>query len=268
MKISIVTSYYNRKPQFINTLKTISKSAQIHNVELIVVDDCSAPEHRLEDIPQTFPFVKVIRNEPENKWYVNPCIPFNMAIKQATGDIVVLQNPECLHVGDILSHIVNNVNNTNYITYAVYSIDYQTTMDFFQLPYGHKYIFSIIKDRITPFNNVHYVNEGRNCWYNHSVVRPMAYHFIAAITKENMDKLNGFDERYAHGIGFDDDEILYRIRKMGLDVRICDEPFGIHQWHYSENNFFARVANPAEASHKNHFIFENLTKKMDGVYVN
>lgn len=100
MKISIATSYYNRKPQFINTLKTIQKSKQINNTELIVVDDCSADEHRLDDIPQQYPFVKVIRLESKDRWYTNPCVPFNKAIKEATGDVIILQNPECLHVGD------------------------------------------------------------------------------------------------------------------------------------------------------------------------
>jgi GT2 family glycosyltransferase len=268
MKISIVTSYYNRKPQFINTLKTISKSNQINNVEVIVVDDGSAPEHKLDDIPEIFPFVKVITLKNEDKWYINPCIPFNKAIRAATGDIIVLQNPECFHVGDILSDIVSRINDSNYLTYGVYSVSKEITEGFYKLPFEHKHIFSIIKSQLVPFNNNSYISEGVCCWYNHSIHRPAAYHFIAAITKSNMDKLNGFDERYAYGIGFDDDEILFRIKKMGLDVKIIDEPFGVHQWHYSENNFFSRVDNAALASHKNNDIFQNITKNLDSVYVN
>ncbi len=117
MKISIATSYYNRRPQFINTLKTIQQSKQIDNLELIVVDDCSNDEHRIEDLPATYPFLKVIRLESNDRWYTNPCVPFNKAIKQATGDIIVLQNPECLHVGDILTDIVNKINDDVYLTY-------------------------------------------------------------------------------------------------------------------------------------------------------
>ncbi len=47
--------------------------------------------------------------------------------------------------------------------------------------------------------------------------------------------LEGFDERYAHGIAYDDDEFLHRVVKSGLDVSIIDEPFVIHQWHESVN---------------------------------
>jgi GT2 family glycosyltransferase len=268
MKISIVTSYYNRKEQFLTTLKTIKLSKQIDNLEIIVVDDGSSDVQRLDDIIIDYPFVKLIRIEPQDKWYANPCIPFNKAINSATGDIIVLQNPECLHVGDILTNIVDNLTNDNYITYSVYSADYNATSEIKEYYFNEHDVFGYIKDRLTPFNTQNYVSEGRSCWYNHSLHRPCAYHFISAITKENMNKLNGFDERFASGIGFDDDEFLYRVRKLGLNVEIIDSPFGVHQWHYSENNFFARVKNPVEASHRNSNIFNNITKNLESCRVN
>ena len=267
MKISIVTSYYNRKAQFINTLKTIQRSAQIDNVELIVVDDCSAEEHRLEDIIIDYPFVKLIRLNSEDRWYNNPCVPFNVGIKAATGDIVILQNPECLHVGDILSDVVSKINDNVYLTYAVYSINKETTSYLYDLPYDNEYIFKMIKSQISPMNNIDYSGEGQACWYNHSIYRPASYHFVAAISKINMDKLNGFDERYSNGIGFDDDELLHRIKLLGLKIQIHDEPFAIHQWHYSENNFFAKSPNIGEALAKNRLTFENITKKLTSPYV-
>jgi GT2 family glycosyltransferase len=268
MKLSIVTSYYNRKPQFINTLKTLKHSKQFDNIELIVADDGSSEEHKLDDILDEYPFIKLIRIEPKDKWYINPCIPFNKAIKAATGDIIILQNPECLHVGDILSNIVDNLTDENYITYSVYSADYQTTQELQKYPFEKKYIFELIKNRLEPFNNQNYVSEGVCCWYNHSIHRPVAYHFISAITKKNMDRLNGFDERFSNGIGFDDDELLFRIKKLGLNIQICDSLFGVHQWHYSENSFFARAGNAAEASHRNSKIFNDITKNLESCYVN
>jgi glycosyltransferase involved in cell wall biosynthesis len=268
MKISIVTSYYNRKPQFINTLKTLQRSKQIDNVELVVVDDCSSDEHRLEGIENDFPFVKVIRLESADRWYTNPCVPFNVAIREATGDVIVLQNPECLHVGDILDDIISKVNDNVYLTYGVYSLDKQTTNYLYDLPYDNEHIFKMIKSQISPMNNRNYVSEGQACWYNHSIHRPAGYHFVAALTKANMDKLNGFDERFSNGIGFDDDEFLFRVKMMGLEVSINDEPFAIHQWHYSENNFFAKSENVGLALAKNKSLFENVTKKLVSPYVN
>ena len=55
--ISIVSAYYNRKPQFYRTLKSIVKS-KFKDIEYIVVDDCSSNEHRIEDLVKEFSFLK------------------------------------------------------------------------------------------------------------------------------------------------------------------------------------------------------------------
>lgn len=268
MKISIVTSYYNRRQQLINTLKTISNSKQVDNVEMIVVNDCSSDEHLIDDLPEQFPFLRIINMDKTNRWYNNPCVPFNVAIKAATGDIIVIQNPECLHVGDILNDIVNKLTSKNYLTYAVYSTTKEITGYLNDLPYDNEYINHMITSQLQPMVDIKYVSEGQACWYNHSQYRPAGYHFVAAITKENMNDLNGFDERYSNGIGFDDDEFLFRVKLKGLNVEIHDEPFAVHQWHYSENNFFANVDNIDEAVRKNQMIFENITLKLTNCHVN
>ena len=92
MKFSIVTSYYNRKKQFINTLETIKKSDEIDNIEFIVVDDASDEDHRIEDLLGVYSFLKLIRIEKKDKWWTNPSIPITKAIKQSIGDVIILQN--------------------------------------------------------------------------------------------------------------------------------------------------------------------------------
>lgn len=264
MKISIVTAYYNRKEQFINTLKSIRLSNIINDIEVIVTDDCSSEPHRLEDLLDDFPFLKIIRVEPEDRWYTNPCVPFNKAINEATGDIIVMQNPECLHAGDILSDICKTINDSNYITYAVYSITQPMVNSITNLNFNESF-YDEIKKVISPTNNVGFTGNGHACWYNHSLYRPSEYHFISAITKINMDKLNGFDEKYATGFGWDDDEFLFRVKLLGLKTEIHDNPLGLHQWHHSENrlmtnNFHAEYA-------KNKGLFDNITKKLITPYV-
>ena len=90
MKISIVTSYYNRKKQFINTLETISKSSEINNTEIIAVDDASDDSEKIEYLTNLYPFLKVIRVNKENKWWSNPSIPFNKAINESSGDVIII----------------------------------------------------------------------------------------------------------------------------------------------------------------------------------
>lgn len=62
--ISIVTAYYNRKKIFIRTLESISESEYTDKYEVVVIDDGSREEERLEDQIIRFPFLKVIRLEP------------------------------------------------------------------------------------------------------------------------------------------------------------------------------------------------------------
>ena len=80
--LSIVMAYHDRKPLLLQTLKSISFSSQVDYTEIIIVDDGSSEEHRLDNINEEVIEltgkkldIKVIRIEPENKWYSNPCIP-------------------------------------------------------------------------------------------------------------------------------------------------------------------------------------------------
>lgn len=258
IKISIVTSYYNRKELFRRTLRSIAKS-QYKDIEVIAVDDASSPEHRIEDFANEFSFLRVIRIEPEDKWYTNCCIPFNFGLREAKGDIIVLQNPECLHVGDVLSYLNKNTNDSNYITVSTYGLnsksneilaqhcDNNTVMDFFMsLPQRP------------------YMGDRTLGWYNHSRYRPEAWHFCSAMTRQNMAKLNGFDERYAKGVAYDDSEFIIRIRRLGLKVIITEDVSVIHQYHGPTGT----IPNEAELWKKNQLILRDVTMKEHDPYVN
>jgi glycosyltransferase involved in cell wall biosynthesis len=248
--ISIVTGYYNRKGLFYQTLKSIARS-KFKDIELIAVDDGSSPEHRLEDLLQEFPFLKIKRLEKGNKWYINPCVTFNIGLREAKGNIIVLQNPECLHVHDVLTYFSENINDSNYISVSAYGLDPKSTtllpqycenntlLDFFKTLPQHAY----------PGGDAY-------GWYNHSKFRPVHFHFCSAMTRSNMNKLNGFDERYAHGVGYDDDEIIARIRKLGLTLIIEDNVSVIHQYHAS----LWTHPNTAMLCERNRALLQNVTR--------
>lgn len=226
--VSIVTAYHNRKKLFYNTLKTIQNSEN-KDIEVIVVDDCSDDEHRLEDLLPEFPFLKIIRLEKKDKWYINPCVPFNIGFKEAKNEIVIIQNPECLHVGDVLKK-VSEMKENEYYSFACYSITQDMTSKIKELDVES--LLSLIQPQPRSIRH-----DGDNGWYNHSVYRPVRYHFTSAIHRKNLMELGGFDERYAEGIAYDDNEILVRISRMGLRIEIINSPFVVHQWHYSSNNY-------------------------------
>jgi len=251
--ISIVAAYHNRKDLLINTLKSISNSTY-KDIEFILVDDCSSDDHRVENLLEFFPFLRIIRLEKKDKWYVNPCVVFNKGFKEVKGDIVIIQNPECLYLGDILSRALE-IKKDEYISFASYSIDQNKTNTINLLSeINNETLLNIIEPEPRSVGC-----DGDNGWYNHSLYRPMGYHFCSVMHKENLDLLGGFDERYADGISYDDNEILVRIKRLGLKINIVNHPFVVHQWHYSSNNY--QHIDAPTLIHKNRDLLYNVTMK-------
>lgn len=254
--ISIVTAYYNRKKLFTTTLKSIKNQNFNGEFEVIAVDDGSDEIERLEDLVPKFPFLRVIRLEKENKWYKNSCIPFNIGFKEAKGDKIIIQNPECLHFDNILKYTEENLKKNNFISFACFSLD----------KYNTKRIEEIVADKnifttLTEHNNFRFKMDGELGWYNHSVHHPVFYHFCCCITKNDLFDLGGFDERYALGIGVDDNEFIYRIREKGMILKIEDNVTVLHQNHYSHNKNTNEMNLQKSVDYsQNMALFENVTK--------
>ncbi len=209
MKISIVMAYYNRQNLLDKTMESIRRS-DFTNYEVIIVDDGS-------DVPVVCPDAKIIRIEKKDKWWTNPCIPFNKGFKEATGDVILIQNPECYHTGDILSYVKDNIKPNTYLSFGCYALTNEETASFQQ--------------GVIPSIGTHSAERVGSGWYNHSTIRPKAYHFCSAITKEDLARVGGFDERYAKGVAFDDDDFIRTINRIGMNVRIIDSLYVFHQKH-------------------------------------
>ena len=110
--ISIVMAYYNRQAQLGYTLKTINRSAY-KDVEIVIVDDFSAEDEQPELICKQFPELNFniihMRDLVEKKSYCNPCIPYNTGFRASQGDKIIIQNPECCHIGDVISYTAEHL---------------------------------------------------------------------------------------------------------------------------------------------------------------
>lgn len=122
-------------------------------------------------------------------------------------------------IREILPDMQLGVTDKNYITFACYSLSKGEDVDFKELK------------KQPPSSN------GESGWYNHSIYRPEALHFCSAITTDNLRKLNGFDERLALGLGYEDNLFIHQVRVLGLKVLIVDDPFVFHQYHYDIKSF-------------------------------
>jgi SAM-dependent methyltransferase len=239
--VSIVMTYWNRKDQLFRTLKTIEYSPVHNQAEIIIIDDGSDQDQRIDDLPEYFDLdIHIHRLEEEDRWWNNPCIPYNMAFRKARGDLVIIQNPETLHMGDVLSDVVQRVNDSNWVTYSCYAIDQRVTDRLPSMEYllekRNVDLRQIIDVMTFPLVDAPSFKTDQTGWYNHPTIRKTAFHFLAATKRENLYRLQGFDERYAHGSSWDDNEIVRRARRMGLQILIVDPegPRAIHQWHTTD----------------------------------
>lgn len=219
--ISIVMSYFNRLQQLRYTLTTIQQS-QVKDVEIIIAEDFCDAKERLDTICVEFPNlnIKVIRmsDTRSKKDYCNPCVPYNTALRASSGDVVIIQNPECCHMGDVLQYTKDNITNECYLTFHCYAATKSETQ---------------VMQSGTPLPMF---TDKKSRWYNHAVERPYAYHFTSAITRKNLIKLNGFDERFALGQDMDDVEFIYRIKALGLELKFVEDPWVVHQYHRKTYN--------------------------------
>jgi len=97
--------------------------------------------------------------------------------------------------------------------------------------------------------------EGDSAWYTHETINPRPFHFCSCITKDNLYDLGGFDERFAKGIAYDDDEFVKRISRKKLNISFCNDPFVFHQFHYSNEKDLRNLRQD------NKKLFENCCKE-------
>jgi glycosyltransferase involved in cell wall biosynthesis len=246
-KVVIVMTYFNRQYQLNKTLETISKSKH-DNFEVVIVDDVS--EKKVEISKTNYP-CHVERIEPKEKWWKDSTIPFNRGIQKAlklNPQIIIVQNAECFHVGDVITYADLNSNENNYLAFSCFSLDQNNTF----LPNIDEKLNDIVN-----VNNKGINENGTNAWYNHPQYRNCAYHFCSAITTQNLIRLNGFDERFSGGIAFEDNDFITRIRKLKLKIEIPVNPFVVHQWHYYKTN---PIENSDFLYQKNAYLFDKLAK--------
>ena len=212
-KLTIVTTYFNREKQLLKTLYSFQQYN--YDFDIVIVDDNSPEDIQLPELPFEVTILKL-----KSKTWINPSpvafnIGFNYALK-ANPDIIIIQNAECYHMGNVVGYAIKNVSASNYITFACYSLGKDQNID------------------LKILNSIGASGNGDSAWYNHSKYRPVALHFCTAISAENLKRVNGFDERLSMGIGYEDDLFIHQIRMLKLKIEIIDDPFVFHQYHYDQ----------------------------------
>lgn len=234
MRVSLITATYNRKRELMRGLYTILKQLVTPD-EWIIVDDGSTDgtreyvKEKLGVIPQAF-LKYIYLNHPEPRI---SCIPRNVGIRQAAGDVIIFTEPEALHVGNTIEQLLKKMeehpNNTilasqvwttqKLIAEALTQEDYENPERILK----HKYA------QLTTSNNPTNTNAPNSDWAITGELHCNAG-VLFATRKEWLMELQGFNEEFI-GHGFDDLDLFNRLALIGHGVLKCPDIAVIHQYH-------------------------------------
>lgn len=265
MRYSIILPYYNRKEYLSATLQSLSHFyGNRRDVEIVVVDDGSDDRHRVDDLVTRHSLhINLVRID--NKRGINPCYPYNVGARKATGDVLILSSPETIHTNNIFE-LCGDFAQFSDSSYYLFSVFCTTDGD------ANKRLLadSEFVDKLLYVKNVRdkmYLGLGEQgrpefnnefgSWYLHSRYRHTHLNFLSAVSKKTFSLISGFDESFRFGTGFDDTEFADRLIPNTPDIQYFDGAEAIHLNHppvykgspiTNERLYFGRRKNPYQTN--------------------
>jgi hypothetical protein len=244
LKYSILIVYNNNKNIIIQILNRFEKKYKNnYNYEIIIVDNASNEENILDkSILDNYCFdIKYLYLD---NYEINNSICYNKGFNFATGNIIIIQNAECLHLSNILENIKdlnfkdnfyivptiscsNNIENSNILNKInnklIYSKnkDIRTSTSLTNL--DNILEFTKNSEEIYEKNIIKYL-ENESYSYKYSISKGWINHnkylndstelTCLIISKENLDMLEGFNETYCMDYSYEYNELLYRAKNF------------------------------------------------------
>lgn len=236
--VSICMAYYNRPQLLRNTLWAYCHLYRnIQNYEFVIVDDGSDSGQEASSVAIEFKGKMNINciELGKEKTSNNPAIPINISVKEATGEFIVIQNPECIPMIGMLGEIgLLEVHCGTFMVVPCYAIggNEQTLIN--ELDPTQPDFLKRVTNTV-PILDRPFPVEGEGGWYEHPTIIPRYYYFMAAMKKEDFILIGGIDEDFSEGIAFEDDDFsrrlsLNRIPKQHVYGGLC-----FHQNHYKKD---------------------------------
>lgn len=227
MKTTLLITTYNRGHLIEKTLERLTHLTIPD--EILIVDDGSnkqqdATEHIAIGFSQRLPIKYIYNNNPE--WTICSYAR-NIGIKHAIGDIIITSEPELLWVTDIVSQML-----AAHMKFPNHVISVGTI-------YHAQVNAKVTDEAIT--NPRKFLN---NAIVEDYEIQPRAYNqdgfcktenltatFCALYEKEWIMQVGGWDEGFTGAWGWDDTDLLTRLRIRGYNQIIDNNMEAIHQFH-------------------------------------
>lgn len=196
--ISLTMPYYRRQAEWNRSLTAYDFLYSDMDIEISICDDGS-PECLQRNVETEIPVL--LCRLPEKHHALNPCVPFNRAVEQSRGDIIVLTNPEIVHKEPILEEMVKRLKSED---------DYVIAACWNKNKMGKEYWVC--------HSTAHQFTGGRQQMPSGS-----GFHFCTMLHRSLWEKAGGFDEDYREGQGCDDNDWLWRLEDVGANFVMCDD---------------------------------------------
>jgi glycosyltransferase involved in cell wall biosynthesis len=207
-KVSIVMSSWNRAALLAKGLNSIFTQGY-PNLEVIVVDDGSKDDTK--EVCERYPVKYIYHDKP--KWGGQGPAQ-NIGIRAATNDIIILQNPEVVHLqSDTIHRLASAIEDDDKL-WVMAHVERQEAKD------------------------------SPRSWTacGTAVPRRCAF-FLCALWRKWLVEIGGFDEDYTHAWTEDDDLADRLIDYVGLKQVFTDDIKGLHLWHPDYVSEFQLISN-------------------------
>jgi len=192
--ISVIFPYWNRLEVTREALDAMAKVYGGVDMEVVVVDDGSAEAFSVD---REYPWSVRVLRLPAKDVAKNPCVPINYGVSKSQGDYLVITNPEVLHHMQALPKMRDELETLGKDGYVLASAWCEEERKW----HCHPSISGITL---------------------HGVKHPegSGLHFCAMLHRSLWDKSGGFDETYREGAGYDDNDFVMRLGKVGAKFKI------------------------------------------------
>lgn len=190
MKVSILMTYWDRQPAADRALAQFAKTYTDLDAEIVIIDDGNSVPFRMPDVGLTARILTL----PQKPGPTPQSATWNRAVEFASGDIIVMNCIEVLHMNPVLHPMLSELGRMGRDGYVLAAA---------------------------------WCPEERK-WHCRSDVRVpdcppgVGIGFCGALHRDLYERAGGFDEDYMDGAGYEDRDFIRRLLRAGAKFSVLD----------------------------------------------
>ena len=243
LKISVIISVYNKLEQLKNILLALNNQIELP-FEVVIADDGSSEilEEKIGDIISELKYTLKHVYQEDKGFRLSSSR--NNGLNYSSGDYILFIDQDILFDEYFIKDIKENIKKDEVLKINALFLDEERTKKINEKitknnNFDYKYVESELKKE--DYKHIEELNKKdkrRNFWFNFHLKKRGAKIVGLGIGcfKEDILKINGFDEKY-EGWGCEDDDLGNRFYALGLKVGVFNfNNLIVHMWHKSSSN--------------------------------